>query len=208
LLPEFWACGRWAVLGSFVTFLTSNTYPYLAAINFSKSDVADISVARLLSTPIALIGAAWFNLMRPRLSQWAADGQYKKLDLIIKKSVITAAMISILMGIVVYCFGDFIHLVFGEKYTNLRMLPLLWTAQTGLAFIKGIYAATLMTGDTGFKDLSRIGVITLAVTVVVMLIASTTPYAGSIVLALAFVEIVQIVLIQRKRYPMPAPHAA
>jgi O-antigen/teichoic acid export membrane protein len=202
LLSEFWACGRWAICGSFVTFLTSNTYPYLAAISFSKSEVADISVARLLSMPIALMGAAWSNLMRARLSQWTADHQYEKLDLTVRKSAFAAAMLSILVGIVVYFFGDLIRFLFGEKYANLRILTLLWTAQTGLAFIKGIYAATLMTGDTGFRDLSRIGVITLATTVVVMLIASTTPYSASIVLALAFLELVQIGLIQRKRHHM------
>jgi O-antigen/teichoic acid export membrane protein len=202
LLSEFWACGRWAIFGSFVTFLTSNTYPYLAAISFSKSEVADISVARLLSMPIALMGAAWSNLMRARLSQWAADHQYGKLDLTVRKSVFAAAMLSILVGIVVYFFGDLIRFLFGEKYANLRILTLLWTAQTGLAFIKGIYAATLMTGDTGFRDLSHIGVITLATTGVVMLIASTTPYSESIVLALAFLELVQIGLIQRKRHHM------
>ncbi|MEY4906300.1 MAG: hypothetical protein RL260_18 [Pseudomonadota bacterium] len=202
LLSEFWACGRWAVLGSFVTFLTSNTYPYLAAISFSKSEVADISVARLLSMPIALIGAAWFNLMRSRLSQWAAEHQYEKLDSTVQNSVAAATALSVLVGIVVYFFGDLIRFLFGDKYANLKMLTLLWTAQTGLAFIKGIYAATLMTGDTGFKDLSRIGVITLAATVVVMLIASTTLYSGSIVLALAFLEVVQIALIRRKRFHM------
>jgi len=201
ILREFWACGRWAVLGSFVTFLTSNTYPYLAAISFSKSDVADISVARLLSTPIALIGAAWFNLMRPRLSQWAAERKYDLIDHMIRKSVITAVLLSMLTGIAVYCFGDLIHLVFGAKYANLRMLSLLWTAQTGLAVIKGIYAATLMTDDMGFKDLSRIGVITLAVTVIGMLIASTTSNArlnraGSGICGKFF----QIILIQRRRY--------
>lgn len=202
LLKEFWACGRWAVLGSFVTFLTSNTYPYLAAISFSKSEVADISVARLLSMPIALIGAAWFNLMRSRLSQWAADHQYEKLDATIRKSVIAAAALSVLVGVVVYFFGDLIRILFGEKYANLRILTIFWTAQTGLAFIKGIYAATLMTDDTGFKALSRIGVITLCATVIAMLIACATPYSTSIVLALAFLEVIQIGLISRKRYHM------
>jgi O-antigen/teichoic acid export membrane protein len=202
LLRDFWACGRWAVLGSFVTFLTSNTYPYLAAISFSKSEVADISVARLLSMPIALLGAAWFNLMRPRLSQWAAAQQYEKLDDTIQKSVVAAAGLSIAMGVMVYFFGDLIRMLFGAKYANLRFLTLLWTAQAGLAFIKGIYAATLMTGDTGFKDLSQIGVITLIATVAVMLIASTTPHSGSIVLALALLEVIQIILIRRKRHHM------
>jgi O-antigen/teichoic acid export membrane protein len=202
LIHEFWACGRWAVLGSFVTLLTSNTYPYLAAISFSKSEVADISVARLLSTPIALVGAAWFNLMRPRLSQWASARQYEQLDSTVKKSVAAATLLSISMGATVYFFDDFIRMLFGTKYSNLSTLTLLWTAQAGLAFIKGIYAATLMTGDAGFKDLSRIGVITLAATVVVMLIASAMPHSGSIVLALALLEIIQIVLIRRKRYRM------
>jgi O-antigen/teichoic acid export membrane protein len=202
MLGEFWACGRWAALGSFVTFLTSNTYPYLAAISFSKSEVADISVARLLSMPIALIGAAWFNLMRARLSQWAAEHQYAMLDLTVRNSVAAATALSVLVGIVVCFSGELIRMLFGAKYANLKLLTLLWTAQTGLAFVKGIYAATLMTGDTGFKDLSRIGVITLAATVVVMLIASATPYSESIVLALVFLEVVQIILIRRKRNHM------
>jgi hypothetical protein len=59
-----------------------------------------------------------------------------------------------------------------------------------------------MTGDTGFRDLSRIGVTTLAVTVIVMLVASATPYYESIVLALVFLEVVQIFLIMRKRNQM------
>jgi O-antigen/teichoic acid export membrane protein len=202
LLGEFWSCGRWAVLGSFVTFLTSNTYPYLAAISFSKSDVADISVARILSMPIALLGAAWFNLMRPRLSQWAAEARHEKLEQTIRISVAAATALTVLEGVVLYFFGDLIRMVFGEKYANLQILTLLWTAQTGLAFIRGIYAATLMSNDLGYRDLSRIGIITLVATVIVMLVASTTPYAASIVLALTFLEVLQIALILRKRYQM------
>lgn len=197
-IEEFWACGRWAALGSLVTFLTSNTYPYLAAISFSKSEVADISVARMLSMPIALIGAAWFNLMRPRLSQWAAERQYNLLDSSIRNSVAAAAALSVLAGILILISGDLIQIFFGEKYSNLRLLTLLWTAQTGLGFIKGIYAATLMTGGRGFRDLSRIGVITLAATVVAMLVASATPHSESIVLALVALEIFQITLIRHK----------
>jgi len=200
LLGEFWACGRWAVLGSFITFLTSNTYPYLAAISFSKSDVADISVARILSMPIALLGAAWFNLMRPRLSRWAAEARHEKLESTIRISVAVAAALTLLEGVVLYFFGDLIRMVFGEKYANLQILTLFWTAQTGLAFIRGIYAATLMSNDAGYRDLSRIGVITLVATVIVMLVASTTPYAASIVLALTFLELLQIGLILRRRY--------
>ena len=202
LLGEFWSCGRWAVLGSFVTFLTSNTYPYLAAVSFSKSDVADISVARILSMPIALLGAAWFNLMRSRLSQWAAEEQYEKIESTIRMSVAVALALTVLEGGVLYFFGDLIRVVFGEKYANLQTLTLLWTAQTGLAFIRGIYAATLMSNDVGYRDLSQIGIITLAATVIVMLVASTTPYAASIVLALTFLELLQIALILRRRHHM------
>jgi O-antigen/teichoic acid export membrane protein len=202
ILNEYWACGRWAALGSLVTFLTCNTYPYLAASSFSKSEVADISVARLLSMPIALIGAAWFNLMRPRLSQWSANNQHELLDLTVRNSVAAATALSVLVGIAICFSGDLIRILFGAKYANLRLLTLLWTAQTGLAFIKGIYAATLMTGDSGFKDLSQIGIISLVATVVVMIIAIMTPYPESIVLALVILEGLQIVLIRRKRYHM------
>ena len=101
-----------------------------------------------------------------------------------------------------YFFGDLIRVVFGEKYANLQTLTLLWTAQTGLAFIRGIYAATLMSNDVGYRDLSQIGIITLAATVIVMLVASTTPYAASIVLALTFLELLQIALILRRRHHM------
>lgn len=202
LVGEYWACGRWAGLGSLVTFLTSNTYPYLAAISFSKAEVADISVARLLSMPIALLGAAWFNLMRSRLSQWAAEHRYDVLDATVRKSVLGAAALSVTVAVVIGVSGDLVHHFFGEKYANLRVLNLLWTAQTGLAFIKGIYAATLMTGDNGFKDLSRIGVVTLAATVIAMLLASMTHHSESIVLALVFLEMLQITLIQRSRHHM------
>jgi len=202
LVGEYWACGRWAALGSLVTFMTSNTYPYLAAISFSKAEVADISVARLLSMPIALLGAAWFNMMRSRLSQWAAEHRYDILDATVRKSVLGAAALSVGIAAVIALSGDLVNRFFGEKYANLRVMNFLWTAQAGLAFIKGIYAATLMTGDNGFKDLSRIGVITLAATVIAMLLASMTPHSESIVLALVFLEIVQIALIQRSRHHM------
>lgn len=202
LVGEYWACGRWAALGSLVTFLTSNTYPYLAAISFSKAEVADISVARLLSMPIALLGAAWFNLMRSRLSQWAAENRHDVLDSTVRKSVLGAAALTVGVAVMIAVSGDLVHRFFGEKYANLRALNLLWTAQTGLAFIKGIYAATLMTGDNGFKDLSRIGVVTLAATVIAMLLASMTHHSESIVLALVFLEMFQIALIQRSRHHM------
>ena len=202
LVQEYWACGRWAALGSLVTFLTSNTYPYLAAFSFSKSEVAEIAVGRLLSMPIALLGAAWFNMMRSRLSQWAADRQYDILDSTVNKSVAGVLILSLLVAALILLANDLVQKFFGEKYANLQVMNMLWTAQAGLAFIKGIYAATLMTGDSGFKDLSQIGIVTLAATVVAMLLASMTPYSESIVLALVLLEILQIILIQRRRHHM------
>lgn len=202
VLGEFWGCGRWAALGSLVTFLTSNTYPYLAALSFSKSEVADITVARLLSMPIALIGAAWFNLMRSRLSQWAAEHQYARLDTTIRNSVLAVTALTVLVGLLLGASSSLIPVLFGAKYANLQFLTLVWTAQSGLAVIKGIYAATLMTGDAGYKDLSHIGIITLAATCVLMLAASATPYPEAIVLALVLLELFQIILIRRKRQQM------
>ena len=200
LLQEFGACGRWASLGSFVTFLTYNTYPYLAAASFSKAEVADIAVARLLAMPITLIGSAWSNLMRSRLSQWEAQRQYERLDAMVRTSVIGALLLSAGVGALVLASGDLIRQFLGEKYANVGLLSALWMAQAGLAFIKGIYTATLMTGQSGFKDLSRIALITLATTVVAMLLACATPHPESIVLALVALELFQIHLIRRQRH--------
>ena len=111
-----------------------------------------------------------------------------------------ALLVSVLVGVLVLASGGLIRQFLGEKYANVGLLSALWMAQAGLAFIKGIYATTLMTGQSGFKDLSRIALLTLAATVVAMLLACTTPHPESIVLALVVLELFQVHLIRRQRH--------
>jgi O-antigen/teichoic acid export membrane protein len=206
---EFWTCGRWALLGALMTFVASNTHPYFAAMSFTKSDVADLSASRLLTVPIALVGTAWSNMARPLVSRWAHEGQQSRLDAVIRQSLLIALLLTVGLGVLLWAFSDFIPRLFGEKYAALLTMSLLWTAYTGATFIKGIFGATLMTSDTGYRRLSRIAAINMVAMFVVMALAGWSGRAEAIIVALTVLEGLQIALMARSRHeqenvPCPA----
>ena len=78
-------------------------------------------------------------------------------------------------------------------------LTLLWTVQTGLAFIRGVFGSALMTSNTGYRQLSRIAAINLVAMVILMAGATRLGQPEAIVVALAVLEILQCLLIERVR---------
>lgn len=208
---EFWACARWALLGALMTFLSSSTHPYFVALSFSKAEVADLAASKLLTVPIAMIAMAWSNMARPTISQLAHEGRQDRLDALIRHSILLALLLTLGMGLLLWAGSDFIPRLFGDKYVSLLPLTLLWTLHTGLNFVRGIFGSTLMTSDTGYRDLSRIAAINLVAMIALMAVATGSGRPEAIILALAALEIFQTVLILRVRRtrrddsPRPTP---
>jgi O-antigen/teichoic acid export membrane protein len=198
LKGELWKCGRWAIVGSMITFFTSYTYPYIAALTHDPSSVADISAARLLSVPIMLVGTAWSNMMRPALSGWHAQGRHQDINMAVRRASMLFAAGSALVGFILYFSGPLLGLLLGEKYAHLQDLALWWSLYAGAACIKGAHAATLMINGEGYRSLSRIAMITLLAMVLFMTIATRTRSPESIVIALIGLEFLQIFLVRRE----------
>lgn len=198
LKMEFWKCGKWAIVGSMITFFTSYTYPYIAALAHDPSSVADISAARLLSVPIILMGTAWSNMMRPTLSGWYAQGRHQDIDLAVRRASMLFAAGSAVVGLVLYLSGPLLGMLLGEKYAHLQDLALWWSLYAGAACVKGAHATTLMINDKGYRSLSRIAMITLLAMVIFMTIATRTQSPESIVIALIGLEFLQIFLVRRE----------
>ncbi len=196
---KFWDCGRWALLGALMTFIASNTYPYLVALSFTKSDVADLAASRLLTLPIAMLAMAWTNLARPTISRLAHEQHHDRLDALIRRSIALAALLTGGMALALWIGSDLIPRLFGDKYAALLPLTLLWTVQTGLAFIRGVFGSALMTSNTGYRQLSRIAAINLVAMVILMAGATRLGQPEAIVVALAVLEILQCLLIERVR---------
>jgi O-antigen/teichoic acid export membrane protein len=208
---EFWSCGRWALLGALMTFAASNTHPYIAALSFTKTDVADLSAARLLTVPIALVGTAWTNMARPLISRWSHEGQQQRLDALIRQSLLIATALTAGLGLALWALSDGIPRLFGDKYAALLPMTLLWTLYTGATFVKGIFGATLMTSDAGYRRLSRIAAINLAAMPAVMVLAGWSARPAAIIVALTALEGLQIALMMRSRHEqenLPCPASA
>lgn len=198
LKSELWKCGQWAIVGSLTTFVTLYSYPYISALAFDQTSVADISAARLLSVPVTLLGTAWSNMMRPTLSHWYAQDRQQDIENTTWRATWLFAIGSTLVGGILYSSGNMLALVLGDKYAHLQSLAMWWSLYAGTASIKGVHAATLMMNDHGYRALSRISIITMVAMVALMVIAGYSKKPESIVAALIAAEILQIILIRRE----------
>lgn len=154
---EFWRLGRWALPGVAVTWVTLSAYPLVAGAVLGAGAAADISAARLFLMPAALGLVAWSNLFRPRFSRLFADGQRGEMARISRRSMALGGLaLAVYAGLILAAY-PWLSRLLGADYGELRLLVLAWAVYFMLAQLRGVFSASLMVSEAGYRQLHHMG---------------------------------------------------
>lgn len=196
VLREFWACGRWALIGVLVTWINLNAYNLVVGAMLGLAAVADINAARLFLMPIALGVTAWSNLARPRISAWIAQSRFHDIRRFSMQSMLFSLSVLAGFAAIMLAAYPFIEPWLGPAYQGLLPLVLMWALFFALSFPRSIFMATLMTRPEGYRQLQQVSWFALAVSLGGL--ALLTTYGALWVIAvLILVELTQLILIGR-----------
>lgn len=191
---QFWACGRWAMVGVMVTWVNLSAYPLIVGLTLSTTAVADINVARLFLMPVGLCIAAWSNLYRPRISAWASEQRATDIKRLTLRSIATGLAALMAFSGVIAALYPYLEKILGPSYRGLLPLVLLWCLFFALNLTRSFLMATLMTKAQGYKTLQRISWVALSVSLGgLWFLSSNGPLW--VVSVLVAVELIQCLLI-------------
>lgn len=206
---QFWACGRWAMVGVMVTWVNLSAYPLIVGLTLSTAAVADINVARLFLMPVGLCIAAWSNLYRPRISAWASEQRATDIKRLTLRSIATGlAALTAFSGVIAALY-PYLEKILGPSYRGLLPLVLLWCLFFALNLTRSFLMATLMTKAQGYKTLQHISWVALSVSLGgLWFLSSNGPLW--VVSVLVTVELIQCLLIgqQALRWWRPSLNTA
>lgn len=190
---EFWACGRWAVVGSSLTWVNLFMYPYIVAASFGIEAVAEMNAARLFMVPFLFSVQAWSNLLRPKFAAWFMIQQHQRMQSVsIKFAVIGVTLIFAYTGAVVAGYPWLASLA-GQKYSGILSMIIAWAVVYTLGTVRAAFAPNLMVDETGYKILSRNNAISLVVFIPAMMFASKSEPI-LIIGALGLIEAIETIL--------------
>ena len=156
VLAQFWACGRWALIGVLVTWINLNAYTLVVGAMLGLPAVADINAARLFLMPVALAVTAWSNLARPRISAWMAQQRHQDIRRFSMQSIFAVlAILAVFAGAVTLAY-PLLEPLLGPGYRGLLPLILMWALFFAFAFPRNILMATLMTRPEGYRQLQKV----------------------------------------------------
>ncbi len=197
VLRQFWACGRWALVGVAVTWINLSAYPLIVGLTLDNAAVADINVARLFLMPVGLCITAWSNLNRPKISKWAATGHIEDIRKLSTRSIYFGVAAIALLSATTTSVYPLLEKLIGTTYTGLLPMVLLWSLFFVFNLIRSMLMATLLINADGYKQLQKIS--WLALTISLSGLWFLSPF-GSIwaVGVLVVVELIQCILIGAK----------
>jgi O-antigen/teichoic acid export membrane protein len=160
-----WKYGKWALLGVFVTHVQNYSYIYLLGVLLGSYAVADVSAARFLLMPLALIPAGWVKVIIPygsRLREERKLYRFFKEQMI--SSLIFVAGVTIYTTILFYASDILQTYVLSEKYTDSFNYLVLWGVYFAVGFI-GLNASFGLQVTKRFDIISKINLFTMLLTV-------------------------------------------
>jgi O-antigen/teichoic acid export membrane protein len=163
---ENWKFGKWALLGVIVTHMQNYSYIYLLGALLSAAEVAEVSAARLLMTPLLLAKIGWGKIVIPHGSRLRDDNQITRF---FKEQ--TIACLIFVLGIFAYVIvlislsGILNRFLFTESYVNSFEYVPYW----GGFMVFGFFALSASYGLQVMKKFSILfvlNVFTMLVTVI------------------------------------------
>lgn len=191
---EFWIYGRWAVIGTVLTWINLYIYPYIVAASFGIDAVAEMNAARLFMVPFVFSLQAWSNLLRPKFAAWFMIQQRGKMRSVsIKLALFGITLIVAYTGAVVASYPWLASLV-GNKYNGILPMVIAWSAVYTFGTVRTAFTPNLMVDESGYKILSRNNAISLTVSIPAMMFASKSEPIW-IIGVLGLIEAIEMVLV-------------
>lgn len=197
LWREFWACGRWALIGVCLSWLSLNSYSYVASWMLGLEAVADLNAARLLIMPAALGIAAWSAFFRPKFAAWYATGGHQNLARISQRSIYCGLFVLLSFAYALHALFPVVEFLFGPQYQHLEPLVLLWTVFFAFSLARTVYMGSLMVDAEGYRSLTGVAAIGLATMLPLIAMGAHEGTAG-ILAALIAVEAMQALLVRKR----------
>lgn len=189
-----WSMGRWDVLGSVVSWGYQQSYVYFAALHGGLDGAAEISAARLLVTPMALMWTSYANVLRPRGSQLLAASSHAALRrLAIRSSLFVIAVTAAYALIALLALPLLERFLLAGKFRHLGPLMMCWTIYICLTGLTTV-ASSVLRSALEFRQIFNRQVIS-CVAAIALLAAASSHGALSIVAALSAVEAISVIML-------------
>ncbi|QDL53400.1 lipopolysaccharide biosynthesis protein [Rhodoferax aquaticus] len=158
-----WALSRWAVVGALLGWMGNNSYLYLTGGLVGVAALADMNAARLVLTPIVVIGTAWAKLAQPAMGQLIAQSNWRGVRQFMLKSLLAMEAFAVVYILAMWLFFPWLSAHFlGEKYQGIMGLVLMWAAYFAINAARSM-GTILLTSFGAFRALFWQGAVSLVV---------------------------------------------
>jgi O-antigen/teichoic acid export membrane protein len=197
-LAESWRVGQWDALGSVVAWGAGQSYVYFAAAQGGRGAAAEIAAGRLLATPLALLWAAYANVLRPKASLALAEGRVHEVRQLAQRSALFVLACSAGYALLLYVLLPLAgRTIFHGGFQHLAVIALLWTAYTTLAGLTTI-AANLLRCALRFRMVFWWQLIGCLCALVLMTVCARKAETHLLVVALLVTELLMAVQLWRQ----------
>jgi O-antigen/teichoic acid export membrane protein len=140
-----WQAARWEVLTSLVAWSHAQTFVYFAAAQGGLRGAAQISAARLLTMPLALVWASYANILRPSASRLleGADSRHGLMRLARNSALFVIGLAAVYALVLTLALPLLEQLLFAGKIVDLHGLTSLWLVYFTLTGMTTIAASVL-----------------------------------------------------------------
>jgi hypothetical protein len=186
-LAMSWNVGRWEVVGSFVTWGYAQSYIYFAAVHGGLDGAAEIAASRLLGSPLALMWAAYSNVLRPNASTLFARGS-AGVGQLAWRSVWLVLALSMVYGALIYQVIPLLGpTLFAGKFPMLRPLSMWWIGYFTLTGVTTI-ATGILRSALEFRRIFHLQVFTSVAAVALLTVSLRSSSSASLVIAMILGE--------------------
>jgi O-antigen/teichoic acid export membrane protein len=162
---ENWEYGKWALLGVIITHVQSYSYLYLLGALLSSIAVAEVSAAKLLLMPMAIMQVGWAKIAIPHGSKLRELGDSRLFfrEQIVSSVIMVLAMAVYVTGLV-YNSELVTKTLLTERYHNVRDLIVWWGTVLAINCV-AMNASVGLQAAKQFKSITGINALTMPVTV-------------------------------------------
>ncbi len=153
-LSDSWRFARWEVLTSLVTWSHAQTFVFFAALQGGLAAAAEISAARLLTAPLALVWLSYSSILRPEASRLldTADAHASLSRLAWRSAMFVLSLASIYALALWLAMPMLDSMLFAGNFREVGTLSFLWLAYFALTGMTTI-ATSLLRSAFEFKAL-------------------------------------------------------
>ena len=193
-----WSFGRWEVLGSFLTWGYAQSYVYFAAIHGGLDNAAEIAAGRLFATPLALMWAAFANVLRPTASNLLANSSHQEMRRLALRSVGFVLVSSILYVAAIYPLIPMINTsLLGGKFEHLQSMSIWWVIYICITGVTTV-AASILRSAFEFRSVFTRQLISCIVAVILLSMTLKIHAPQAVIIAMIIVEMISMALFWRK----------